>query len=98
MGKPQCVPVRPLWGGLTTRAVRRLEEHAMLMGMLQRAPVRHMRGGLKRRAVRRLEEHTTVRRVDGHAVARAGAPHAGRLDEARVRRLEEHAYAYAVLV
>jgi len=25
---PQRMPVRPLWGGLTGRAMRRLEEHA----------------------------------------------------------------------
>jgi hypothetical protein len=25
---PQSMPVRPLWGGLKRRAMRRLEEHA----------------------------------------------------------------------
>jgi len=26
VGMPQCMPVRPIWGGLKRRAVRRLEE------------------------------------------------------------------------
>ncbi len=59
---PQCMPVRPLWGGLKRRAVRRLGEsprdpYAVLVSMPQCMLVRPLWGGLKRRAVRRLEEH-----------------------------------------
>ena len=62
VSKPQRMPVRPLWGGLKRRAVRRLGEStrnpfAVLVSMLQRMPVRPLWGGLKMRAVRRLGEH-----------------------------------------
>ena len=84
-----CMPVRPLWGGLKRRAVRRVGEitsdpYAELVSMPQCMPVRPLWGGLTRRAMRRLEEHAkSVRRASEHAAAHAGAPLAGRLEEAR---------------
>ena len=103
MGTLPREPVHPLRGGLKRCAVCRLEEHAypyaVLMGTLQREPACPLRGGLRRRAVRRLAEHTyPVCRAGGHAAVRAGAPHEGRLEEARGAPFRRACIPYAVLV
>ena len=60
---PQRMPVRPFWGVLKMRAVRRLGEstrdpYAVLVSMPQRVQVRPLWGGLKMRAACRLGEHS----------------------------------------
>jgi hypothetical protein len=74
--------------------------YAVLMGMLPRVPVRPSRGGLKEaRGAPLRRARASVRRVDGRASTRAGAPLEGRLEGgARCAVKKSTRIPYAVLM
>ncbi len=83
--------------------MRRLEGHVyphdVLMGMPQSVPVRPLRGGLKEaRGAPFRRARVSIRRADGYAAERAGAPLEGRLEGGARCAVKKGAFPYVVLM